>query len=220
MEVSWSNLKRQLCAAGKKWKINQHSMALSYPGPKVRWAAAISFSLKLIVHAFKWRQDPREWPSGQEHFGGRFRSPKGFVYPDSMSQPEGREIQGWRETDPLVGKVVCGLAFITDVAPGYRCPWMAKILGFMPLDRHGTAGQTSGHLYLWPWCIWDKPGLPERGNRQQPHEQMEHSRNPHSQTFCWNFFNTCYITKQIWTFVKILATERNRNYLIRRDTWE
>lgn len=154
MEVSWSNLKRQLCAAGKKWKINQHSMALSYPGPKVRWAAAISFSLKLIVHAFKWQQDPREWPSGQEHFGGRFRSPKGFVYPDSMSQPEGREIQGWREADPLIGKVVCGLVFITDVAPGYRCPWMAKILGFMPLDRHGTAGQTRA-IYTYDLGVFE-----------------------------------------------------------------
>lgn len=32
--------------------------------------------------------------------------------------------------------------------------------------------------------------------------------------------STCCITKQIWIFARILVTERNRSYPIRRDTWE
>lgn len=45
-------------------------MALSYPEPKVRWAAAVSFHLKLIVRAFKWWPNPREWASRAAAFWG------------------------------------------------------------------------------------------------------------------------------------------------------
>lgn len=122
VEVSWNNLKRQLCAAGKKWKINQDSMALSYPEPKVRWAAAVSFHLKLIVHAFKWWQNPWEWPSRAEALWGRCRGTKSVCVSWLGGSAQGEGDMGLKRSWPSPRRSGCGLWFIKGLAPGYRGP--------------------------------------------------------------------------------------------------